>query len=843
MEQSLRIWRVRKQDPTLVDRIAREGGISPVTAKVLLNRGIDTPEAVRAFLCPETCVFSPFLMKDMDKAVERLLLVRNKKEKIVIYGDYDVDGTTSIALLVRFFYAIGIEADFYIPDRMSEGYGLNREAITDLARRGYHLVVTVDCGITAVEEVRLAADLGLDVIITDHHLPGETLPPALAVINPKRADCPYPFKELAGVGVAYKLCAALAEKLGVPDLLPSLLDIVALGTVADVVPLRGENRYYVLRGLEFLNRRERVGLTALLEEAGLRDRRITATHIAFALAPRLNAAGRIGSALKAAELLLCEDPGRSAEIARQLNSLNQERQAIEDTILQEAISLLPVQVDPDDRVFVLAREGWHHGVIGIVASRLVERFNRPTILIGLENGEGRGSGRSIEGFHLHQALTAAEEYLSRFGGHAMAAGLSLPEKNIAAFRRRINEYAEKQMDPRLLLPSLWLDDVLNPGSLTAEVVAELNRLEPFGAGNPSPLFLCPGMEVQNVRAVGGDKHAKLNLACEGVCVEAIAFRQGQALPEMGRLAAMDVACSLEINSWNGQENVQLVVRDWRVAGPRAQQFYSPAFWEMMNDCPGEFPPTLPPLVTRQERWEKLLAICGNTMEPLILHISHPARAEALLARLSDERPELLQKITLLFPGQKLPEEKVVREEWGKGFRPLLATIGRPLPHWASGPIISCDVPLHPSHSQPGATVYLWTDEDWQENMTFWQDLPPDREQLAEIYLFIKQTSKGLGVGERDLFHRFQNEFAQDISFARFSAALLLFLDAGLLTVTELGDEQVYQLTSVRGKVDILGVAWYKRIVGFRQIFTEYAIKLKKIFKEDRQGFETASGII
>ncbi|WP_298436391.1 single-stranded-DNA-specific exonuclease RecJ [Geobacter sp.] len=568
---SERRWSVREIDPAAVESIVA-GGVDPLVARLLAGRGLSGGEAARRFLASTLADISdPFLLKGMDEAVTRLAAALRDGETVCVYGDYDVDGVSATALLVSFFRSIGLRCFFHIPRRLTDGYGLSADGIRAAAEAGARVIVTVDCGITACAEAQLCASLGIDLIVTDHHTPGAELPRARAVINPNQPGCPYPFKALAGVGVAFNLMIALRGRLRESGLFaarpePNLreyLDLVALGTIADVVPLTEENRIFVKHGLRELTAGRRPGIRALKGVSGVTGE-VGCGAVGFRLAPRLNAAGRLEDASLGVELLLEDDHGRAAEIAALLEASNAERQAVEREILSDALGL--VRGNPEmvgRRSIVLASEAWHPGVIGIVASRLVDIFHRPTILIALRDGNGRGSGRSIAGFHLYDALAACGEHLEKFGGHRQAAGLSIDEVTLEAFVARFEEVAAGLLSPEDLAPVLLADAELSPAEVTPELVEAVSTLEPFGMGNPEPLFILRRATVAE-RRVLKEQHLKLRLSAAGRSFDAIGFNlAGRGGPQGG---VVDLAFTPRWNEWNGRRAVQLTLKDVREAG-------------------------------------------------------------------------------------------------------------------------------------------------------------------------------------------------------------------------------------------------------------------------------------
>ncbi len=547
-------------------------GVPPLAAMVLCARGLDNIEKANAFFSSEqTRLNEPFLLRDMDKAVGRVKRALNQHEKIAVYGDYDVDGITATCLLTHYLRSQGGSALTYIPDRIEEGYGLNREAISSLRDAGVTLIITVDCGITAVEETEFADGLGVDVIITDHHECKEPLPGALAVIDPHRKDCAYPFPCLAGVGVALKLVLALGGSARETELLSQYADLAAIGTVADVMSLVGENRAIVLMGLNALKNTVRPGLRALLREAGAEGKPMDTSVIGYILAPRLNAAGRMGCAALAAELLLTDDPGRACELARALCDLNRERQSVEGEIYTACKNLLEREAPRSRRSIVLAGSGWHQGVVGIVASRLAEKYACPAFMICLQDGSGKGSCRSFAGFNIYEALEHCADLLEGFGGHALAAGFTIREENIPAFRARMDDWVNACTGGAEMVSVLEVDaEVDDPALLSEAGVESLSLLEPYGAGNPRPVFSLSGAAITCLADVGGGRHLKLRLCRDGCAFDAIFFSATAARCALSVGDKVDIAFFPQVNEYRGGRSVQLQVLDIRPAMTRAQ---------------------------------------------------------------------------------------------------------------------------------------------------------------------------------------------------------------------------------------------------------------------------------
>ncbi|HDL60090.1 MAG TPA: single-stranded-DNA-specific exonuclease RecJ [candidate division WOR-3 bacterium] len=496
-------------------------GLPLPIAQVLSARGI-SPEESPAFLEPRLeDLNDPFLMRDMDKAVERIIIAMKESQKIMVHGDYDVDGVTSLSLLYRNLTSIGLNVIPYIPDRFTEGYGLSSQGIEKAKEEGISLIITVDCGITALEEIEMARKYGIDVIVTDHHEPRETLPEATAIINPKVDD--YPFKDLAGVGVAFKLLEALYRKLSLNlNHLYWDLDLVALGTVADIVPLVKENRVFVHFGLKILEKSKKAGIKSLKSVTGLNGK-VEPWHISFILAPRLNAAGRLNHAIEAFKLLSTRDGLEALQLARELDRTNKERQGIERKILSEAEKMVRRMDLDKDWVIVLGSENWHEGVIGIVASKLVEQYNRPTILLSFTGGIGKGSGRSIQNFNLFNALLDLEKYLLSFGGHKMAAGLRLEKENLQDFRQALNKLAKERLKKEYFEPELYIDGEIRLSDINQDILSVYRKLSPFGMGNPQPVFVVKNVTVKNDIRVMKDRHISFTLKQEQIERRAIAF--------------------------------------------------------------------------------------------------------------------------------------------------------------------------------------------------------------------------------------------------------------------------------------------------------------------------------
>ncbi len=552
------IWNVTEPKADAVNELV-SGGYAPLVAMVLAARGMQTPQMAQAYLDCEAALIDPFRMRDMDLAAGRLALALERGEKIAVFGDYDVDGITATCLLTDFIRSMGGDCVPYIPGRLEEGYGLNPIAINQLHAQGVKLIVTVDCGITALEEAQLCKQLGIDLVITDHHECKQELPEAVAVVDPHRPDCTYPHKDLSGVGVAFKLASALCGSQ--EEVLCAYADMVCLGTVADVMVLRGENRVFVSRGLEALRSSCRPGILALLEQADCDQQSLSTATVGYILAPRINAAGRMGQIDLAIDLFLTDDPEKARELAMGLCELNRQRQSVEAEIYDQAVDMLPKDQLPD--AIVLADESWHQGVVGIVSSRIAEEYCCPAFLICLDGNHGKASSRSYGGFNLFTALSTLSPLLESYGGHEMAAGFTISRENIPAFREQVGALAREFYDgdtPRTVLEA---DCAVGPELLTIASIESLSRLEPCGNGCPKPTLVLQGLTVDRVGQVGGGRHMRLKLQSGRYAFQAIWFSAGGETTTIAPGDVVDVAFIPQINEYRGERSVQLNVQDIR----------------------------------------------------------------------------------------------------------------------------------------------------------------------------------------------------------------------------------------------------------------------------------------
>ncbi len=553
-------WEIYNVDEKLIKEIAKKFNISELVARIIAHKGIEKDEDINEFLKPTRKDFhDPFLMPDMEKAIDRIVKAIKGKEKTIIYGDYDVDGITSITVLKRYLAERDLNVDIYIPNRIDEGYGLNENAVREIASKGYTLMITVDCGITGNNEVELAKKLGIDVIITDHHEPSEKIPEALAVVDAKRKDNKYPFRGLAGVGVAFKTIQAISKKMGLAEeTYLKYLDIVCIGTISDIVPLEDENRVISKLGLMLVKQTKNVGLKALLDSIGYKQ--IDSTTVSFGVAPRINACGRMGHEKVAVDLFLTDDPAEARKLTEVLNKYNQDRQEIEKRIFCEAVDLV---TNTDEPCIVVGKENWHHGVIGIVASKITEMYYKPSILLCYEDGIARGSGRSIKGFDLHEALENCNTYIDQFGGHSMAIGITIKEENISKFKQQFEDYARSQKIEEIV-PIIQVDQKVELSNISIKDIKDLKLLEPYGEANNVPIFQINNLKIESIRAISEGKHLKMFLKDENnKGIDVIGFNMGYLSEEYKIGTRVDVVGNLEINSYKGIENIQINLKDIR----------------------------------------------------------------------------------------------------------------------------------------------------------------------------------------------------------------------------------------------------------------------------------------
>ena len=554
-------WQIYETDENKIKELQEKYQMNQLLATILVNRKLTEKEDIRLFLEPTRKDFhDPSLMTDMEKAVERIIKAIEEQEKVTIYGDYDVDGITSITVLKSFLQDRQLEVETYIPNRLEEGYGLNQKAIEKIANQGCQLMITVDCGISAIEEIKYANLLGIETIVTDHHEPGSELPEAIAVIDNKRKDSKYPFRELAGVGVVFKLIQAIGMKLGLKEEeYLKYLDIVCVGTISDIVPLVNENRVIAKLGLMLIRQTKNIGLRSIIQSSGYS--KIDSNSISFGIAPRINACGRMGKAEEALELLLSKNYNQVSELTQRLNRHNQIRQETEKSIFENAVKQIEKENLNEKNAIIVGGENWHHGVIGIVSSKITEMYFKPSILLSFEeDGIGKGSGRSIPGFDLHDALMQCMDTIEKFGGHSMAVGITVKKENFIKFRKEFEAITqEAQIDK--ILPVIQVDSKIDVKDINKDMVESLKQLEPFGEGNRMPVFVFKNLKIDSIRALSEGKHLKLTLKDNSTIINSIGFNLGHLAEEYRIGDKIDVVGVLEINSFNGVDSLQINMKD------------------------------------------------------------------------------------------------------------------------------------------------------------------------------------------------------------------------------------------------------------------------------------------
>ena len=555
----IKTWRLKENDEDKIASIANKYGVNNIVAQRLVEYNLKDEE-IKVFLNPTRKDFhNPFLLPDMEQAIERIIKAINNKEKIIVYGDYDADGITSTTIIKRYMKDRGIEIGTYIPNRLDEGYGLNETAIKEIANEGYNLIITVDCGITAIKETLLAKELGIDIIITDHHEVPEELPNAVAVIDAKRKDSKYPFKELAGCGVAFKLIQALSIKLNIAENeWLKYIDIACIGTISDIVPLKDENRVIAKLGLKLVSVTRNIGLKTLIDISGYK--KIDSTFISFGISPRINACGRMGHQEDALNLFLTDDPIEARKLATKLENYNKERQDIEKNIYNQALE--EIEKEKNQPCVIIGKEGWHHGVIGIVASKITDLTYKPSILVCFEGENGKGSGRSIKGFDLHEAVKNNDSYLTAFGGHSMAIGLSLNVNNFEIFKQKVQEYARNSKIEELK-PELLIDYQIISKDLDIEKIKQLEVLEPYGEGNTLPVIIYKNLKIDSIRALSEGKHLKLILLDGNSYIDAIGFNMGDLTNQFQIGDKVDIVGNIGINQFRNTENISITLKDIR----------------------------------------------------------------------------------------------------------------------------------------------------------------------------------------------------------------------------------------------------------------------------------------
>lgn len=557
-------WKIKEVDIQKVQQLNKEQNIPSIIAAVLINCGLDNPVVINKFFNPSIDnLYNPFLMSDMDKAVNRLKKAISNKEKIVILGDYDVDGTTATAFLYLFLQEIGLEVIYYIPDREKEGYGVSNRGIDFAIKSSANLIITCDCGINSINEIEYANKNNIDIIVTDHHEPAEVLPDALAILDPKRKDDIYPFKELCGIGVAFKMLYGLSIANKIPlEKIFYYLDLVAIGTAADIVPILNENRIIVSKGLKVLNKSKNIGLQSLLKVSGFENKTINVVNIVFGLAPRINAAGRLGEATRAVRLLTSFNHKESIDLSNLLERENRNRQIIEKATIDNAILQLNATHDLDvDKILILDAPDWHQGIIGIVASKLKEIYNRPVVMLTFQNGIGKGSARSIPGFNIFSAFSECSNFLLNFGGHKMAAGLTIKKESLPHFKKRLKKIASDQISDEMLNRVLSIEGEISFSDINQKTIDYLQKMAPFGPGNMRPIFVARNLKISGIPRIVGENHLKFKACQDRVVISAIGWKLSELYEMLISNRSLDMAFVIEENEWNGLKEIQLNIKD------------------------------------------------------------------------------------------------------------------------------------------------------------------------------------------------------------------------------------------------------------------------------------------
>ncbi|HZJ76817.1 MAG TPA: single-stranded-DNA-specific exonuclease RecJ [Oscillospiraceae bacterium] len=791
-----RFWTYNKLNNAKITEFMEGLNIARPVAKVLLNRNIENCDEAEKFLCPTIDqLYDPFLLKDMDRVVNRIAEAIKSEEKICIYGDYDADGVASVSVMLKYFDSIDYPVSFYIPDRSEEGYGLNKEAIKKIANNGIELIITVDCGISSADEVGFANDLGIDIIITDHHECQEILPGAYAIINPMQEGCTYPFDKLCGCGLALKLIQALTPEVIFKRSIYNYLDITAIATVADVVPLVDENRVIVKNGLDYMPKSENLGIQALLNISGLSDRKLNTGHIAFGIAPRINAAGRISVAQTGVELFTTADAGKAIELAQLLDAENKQRQQIEENILNEAIDI--IENDPkyaDDKVLVIYNENWHTGVVGIVASHIVEKYYRPTIVLGVEDNTAKGSARSIPGFNLFESMDRCRDLFIKFGGHHQAAGLSISIDNLEIFRERINIIAEEILTGEDLIPKVMYDDMLQIRDIDERLINELECLEPFGIANPSPKFVIKSSFPINMRGVGSDKkHLKFKLLSDDGYIDCIGFRLGGFEKLITDSDKIDIIFIPGYNVYGGNRCIQLNVRDIKISEslnyknhPILKDYYKNFFinmnWYENSDITGDID-VLPKIYKgcKNELIKgEVETACINSS--VLILVNTLEQAYKLLTLLEYRESSKRTKISISYskPGNHIEEYEV-----DVVINPIVDKID----YKRYNNIILYDMfyfaeqlEIFMYKNNNKNTVFLYNDGDERSNVFVLRNIIPVRKQLVILYKYLRNNNSDkivLPFGR--LYEGIKQKYNFEINEKLLDNSLTMFSEGKLLT--------------------------------------------------------------
>ena len=801
--------------------------VSEVVSKVLVNRGIDEVNSARKFLDSSLSnLHNPFLLKGMQTAVSRINGAIQKKESIWIYGDYDVDGISSTSIMLKYFSSINYEVNFYIPDRLVEGYGLKCESIKKIREQGADLIITVDCGITSYEEVEYAKKLDLDIIITDHHECQESLPKAIAVINPKQKDCNYPFKHLCGCGIALKLIQALTPSEVFKESIFDYIDLVAMATVADIVSLVDENRIFVKHGLNHFKDSKNKGIRELLNVCGLKNEKITAGRIGFTIAPRINAAGRIRSASMAVSLLTTEDEDEAKKLAQILDEENKKRQVIEAAIYEEAVRMIESSKKlKNDAFLVIHKEGWHHGVVGIVASRIAEKYYKPTVILGLENGILKGSARSIPGFNLFSTMSECIELLVKFGGHEQAAGLTLKLENIEVFVEKLNKIASEIMKIKKFTPEIKFDAILAMTDISEELVIELERLEPFGIGNPAPKFMYRAIAVDSTRCVGkDDKHIKIRLVDSKKYIDGIGFSLGEKINIVKDAKTIDILFTPVFNEYKGRKKIQLIIKDIKDTNQEIikqtdfeRSYYNTMQFENRNAAMHEVDFTKIKWHFDDVKNEKLFEhLVLNPKSIILVNTIEKANHLLNLAKVCLNKKE----VSFLFDFNDI-SDKNNTSRIHIVINPNIAKIQ--FNNYNSVILFDLFFSLEDynmlfSRAEHNRIIGFYEKGDELFNSRVLDSIIPKRKELVAIYKYLKETlccsTYTIDTITNDMNVQYGNLFNSRIV----DNALEMFRDGNLLEYQNNNHVITLKLLSVNQKIDLLSISKYKDLLRYQESF-------------------------
>lgn len=826
-------WIYNLQNEDKIKFLSESLDITKTTATLLLNRGIKEIDQAKNFLNPSLeKLYDPFLLKDMNKAVKRIHKAIKKNESIWIYGDYDVDGVASVSIMLKYFSSINVSANYYIPDRISEGYGVNKNAIKTIADKGGNLIITVDCGITSLTEVDYANELGMDIIITDHHSCHDILPAAYAIINPQQWDCKYPCDVLCGCGVAFKLIQALTPKEDFFKNIYDYLDIVSIATVADVVPLIDENRIFVQNSLKNINKTENLGLKTLLDICKLKDKKINAGHIGFVIAPRINAAGRIASADTGVKLFTTEDVEEARKLANFLEEENQNRQKIENEILQEALSMIKEDNQYDEeKVLVLYNENWHHGVIGIVASRIVEEYYKPTIILTTEDGIAKGSARSISGFDIFESLKQCQNFFIKFGGHKQAAGLSLNVENIKEFRKRINDLADKILSEDDLVPQIYCDGHLSLEDIDNQLIDELETLEPFGLGNMSPRFINLDLRSKETRSVGAnDRHLKMYVEDSNMGFDTIGFNLGEYSNLVTNKDKLGIVFTPEFNIFNGNRKIQLNIKDLKIMKSSsfleqsiAKSYYNSLVFTNKDNLLNSTYLIDHPVIYTENKEKVLLNFLDIKEKPLIL-VNTLQQARTLI-KSTEIRNKSLNKIYRIF------YHEVISNGHSNEIHILINPNIDKIKFNIYNSVIIYDMFFNEEDylfllekSENIEKIFLYSNDDEEDNLNILQEIIPTREILVIIYKFLREYGVISDMNINKILERLGDKTGTYINKKMFEHSLIVFTEGNLIKYSINNDRYDIEVLEIKEKVNIENLSTFKYYNSLNENFIKFKNK-------------------